>query len=180
MPDTEQAVGTTGGPGKEPFVRSIVLSIVIALIGALTVPLVGVVTSSTSGSTARERKVERRLVGTWRLVSVTSQDAAGRTVGRPYGDDPVGKLTYTRNRHVWALTAGRDAPRNVLPAQWYTGKFRVDLKQHRVIHAVQYATIAGYEGTDQPRWYRLRGRRLVLATAPRGHARLVLRWRKVR
>ncbi|HET8821242.1 MAG TPA: lipocalin-like domain-containing protein [Thermoleophilaceae bacterium] len=152
----------------------------IALVGALTALLLGVLTSRSSGSTAREREVERRLVGTWRLVSATAQDAEGKSTSRPFGGDPVGKLTYTRTGHVWALTARRDAPRNVLPATWYTGTFRVEPSEHRVVHRVQYATIPSWEGTDLPRWYAFRADRLVLATAPRGQARLVLRWRKAR
>jgi Lipocalin-like domain len=150
------------------------------LVCVLVAPLVGVAASGGSGERARERKVERRLVGTWRLVSAVAKDAGGRTVASPYGPRPVGKLIYTRDREMWALTARRGTPRNAPGNAWYTGRFEVDLRNRRVVHHVQYAGIDGMEGTDQLRYYRLRGRRLRLATAPAGQARVVLRWRKVR
>jgi hypothetical protein len=78
------------------------------------------------------------------------------------------------------MVAPRDAPKTVPPALWYTGKFRVDVRHHRVVHHVQYANIAAWEGGDQLRPYKLRGRRLALATGPAGQVRIVLRWRKVR
>jgi len=145
---------------------------------ALALPLV--VAGPSSGSTARERKVERALVGTWRVVSIVTEDARGTVVGHPYGRHPVGKITYTRDRNFWAMVAPGGAPTNVPPAIWYTGKFRVDLRHHRVVHHVQYATMPSWEGGDQFRPYTLRARRLSLATAPPGEERVVLRWKKVR
>jgi hypothetical protein len=152
----------------------------VAVTVACAVALVGLVPSTSSGSTKRERKVERRLVGTWRVVSIVTEDAQGRVVGHQYGRNPVGKITYTRDRNFWAMVAPRDAPKNISPAIWYTGKFRVDLRHHRVVHHVQYATLPSWEGSDQLRPYTLHGRRLSLATAPPGEGRIVLRWKKVR
>ena len=44
-----------------------------------------------------------KLVGTWKLVSASSTDAAGAQIEPPYGTDPVGFLTYTQDGRVTAL-----------------------------------------------------------------------------
>jgi hypothetical protein len=143
----------------------------VTVVCALPLALVGLLASPSFGSTARERKVERQLVGTWRVVSIVTEDAQGRVVDYPLGRDPVGKITYTRDRTFWAMVAAK----NVRPGLWYTGKFRVDLRHHRVVHHVQYATIPSWEGGDQFRPYKLRGRSLTLRSGA-----VVLRWKKVR
>jgi hypothetical protein len=146
---------------------------------AMVLALAGLTASPSSGSTASERKVERRLVGGWRLVSGVFQDADGKTTGYVYGPHPVGKLTYTRDVDVWVLTASPDLSTNPIPPSWLAGQFHVDLSRHCVVHHVQYASFASYKGTDQLRYYTLRGRKLTLASAPPGEARYVFQWRKV-
>jgi hypothetical protein len=154
--------------------------VTVLIVGcAVMLPAVALLASPSSGSTPAERKVERRLVGTWRLTSSVTQDSHGKTIGQPYGSRPAGKLTYTADRNMWAVVAQTGQPRSSPSTLWYTGKFHVDLKHHRIVHAVRYASFAGLEGGDQYRYYTLSGSRLNLATAPAGQPRIVLRWKKV-
>jgi hypothetical protein len=141
--------------------------------------LTGLTARPSSGSTASERKMERRLVGSWRLVSGVFQDAYGKTTGYVYGPHPVGKLTYTRDGDVWVLTASPDESTDSLQPSWLAGQFHVDLSRHCVIHHVQYSSFTIYKGTDQLRYYTLHGRKLTLASAPLGETRYVFQWRKV-
>lgn len=53
--------------------------------------------------------VKRKLIGTWRLVSFVLKDDNGAVVGYPYGRNPSGKLTYTRDGQVWAFTGEKRA-----------------------------------------------------------------------
>lgn len=143
---------------------------------------VAVVPSLGSGATERDRaeaKVARQLAGTWRLVSWI-QRAADGTVTHPYGRDAVGKLTYTRGGHMWALVARRGVPKNVPDATWYTGTFRLDLGRRTVVHRVEHSNIPTWEGTDQPRRLRLSGNRLTLSVLPAepGGPTAVLTWRR--
>jgi hypothetical protein len=125
-------------------------------------------------------KVVHRLTGTWRLLSFVSRGPEGTTY--PFGRDAVGKLTYTRDRQVWALVARRGASKNLPDALWYTGTFAVKLKTQTVHHRVAYSAIAAWEGTDLVRGYRFHGsHRLTLTVAPSspGGATGILEWRKV-
>src|ERR1035438_1035001 len=63
-------------------------------------------------------EANKKLVGTWKLVSASSTTSTGEQSGRPYGSGPVGILTYTDNGRVSsvisygvrkALSFGRDA-----------------------------------------------------------------------
>jgi hypothetical protein len=145
-------------------------------LGVAAVPSLG------SDATERDRaeaRIARRLAGTWRLVSWI-QRAADDTVTRPFGSDAVGKLTYTRGGHMWALVARRGVPKSIPDANWYTGTFRLDLARRTVVHRVEHSNISAWEGTDQPRRFRLSGNRLTLSVLPAeaGGPTGILTWRR--
>lgn len=131
---------------------------------------------------AAKRQIIRQLVGTWELVSFVAR-TNGRVTGYPYGRDAVGRLTYTPDGAIWTVVARRNKPKDATNSLWYTGRFRVDLKRHTVIHRVRFSSAPSLEGRDQVRVFRLSGRFLTLATpitrifGPPGDT--VLRWRKV-
>jgi hypothetical protein len=132
----------------------------------------------------RAAAVKRQLVGTWRLVSFVLVNEQGATVGHPYGQDPAGKLTYTRDGNVWAHTGQGAPPQAARAANWYTGIFRVDVEARAVVHRVEYSSIPDWEGTRPVRRFEFAGRRrLTLSTLPAGPEGAktygVLRWRKV-
>jgi len=126
-----------------------------------------------------EAKIERQLVGSWRLLSFTARSASEVTY--PYGKDAVGKLTYTRDGNMWALVARRGPAKNLPDANWYTGSFSVNLKRRTIVHHVRHASIPSWEGSDQLRPFKLKGRRLSLSTPPAdaGAPTGVLKWDKV-
>lgn len=144
--------------------------------------VVAVVASSSANRAQREQrlnaKIERKLIGTWRLTSYVIRSADGKTVLYPYGRDAVGKLTYTGSRDMWALVARRHGPKSGPNVIWYTGTFRVDGKAGTVIHRVQYASVPAWENGDQVRRLKLAGHRLTLSL-PAGKQIIALTWRKV-
>jgi hypothetical protein len=148
----------------------------VALISVVGLPP-AIARDDRTGGNARA-KVQAKLVGSWKLRSFVSLGAGA--VGYPLGKDAVGKLTYTRDGHVWALVARRGVPKNLPDANWYTGTYDIDLERRTIVHHVEFGSVAAWEGGDQPRLYRLRKNHLTLsipATAP-GGATSVLRWTK--
>jgi hypothetical protein len=107
---------------------------------------------------AHNAKVERELVGTWRLLSAVLRSPDGEILSYPFGQDAVGKLTYTGGGQVWVKAAAHDDPNG-----WYTGTFDADASAGTVTHHIQYASNPSAMGTNQLRLYRLAGDRLTLS-----------------
>jgi Lipocalin-like domain len=123
--------------------------------------------------------VKRMLVGTWQLASFVLEDDTHAVVGYPYGKDPAGKLTYTRDGQMWAFT-GQEVPSQApRDGNYYTGTFRIDVEKRRVIHRVQYSSIAAWESTLLLRRYEFSGTRRLTLRARFGEQTGVLRWRKI-
>ncbi len=153
----------------------------IALV-AVTALAVGVTTSiapthAQSARTETANQVKKRLLGTWQLVSAVVVDQRGRFVSDLYGKHPQGKLTYTSTGDVWAYTGQGGTVKSERPANWYTGTFSINVRNHTVIHYAAYSSIRSWEGTRLIRRYEFPGsRQLTLSTVPTG---IVLRWKKV-
>jgi hypothetical protein len=124
------------------------------------------------GGPATRSDVAEKFIGTWRLKWAVTRDETGNT--QPFYADPVGKLTYTAQGDVWALTGSRGQP-----GVWYTGTFDVRPKIHTVVHHVQYSSILPWEGTDLTRRYRFRGNSLRLTAELSPGTSLVLMWKRV-
>jgi len=144
----------------------------VALVGALAL-CVPAAPAADAGTTP---PLERSLVGTWRLSSFNLVDPTGAVVGRPYGSKPVGKLTYTPDRHVWVVVARRGATKEGDNALWYTGTFTV--AGSTVTHRVEASSMPAAEGTDQVRRAQLAGSRLTLSAGT--NPKLVLVWKRAR
>jgi len=159
-------------------------AVLAALVG---VPIAAAATAALPGAhparSSAGARVERALIGTWRLVSAEIRDKAGKLVTRPYGRTPAGRLTYTRSRNVWALV-GQRRSKELVNAIWYTGTFRVRSNSRTVVHHVQWASVPEWIGTDLVRRYRLKGSRLTLTVAlaaglGRAPQDFVLGWQRV-
>jgi Lipocalin-like domain len=140
--------------------------------GLLLLLAFGATVLTPGGAVARspaDAKVERKLVGTWNLVSFVLLDQQDAVVSYPYGQPPAGKLTYTSDGQVWA-TLGPSGPEAAdLPATWYTVRFRVNATRKLVIHHVAFSSVPDWIGTDLLRQYDFAGpRRLTLSTLPAG------------
>lgn len=162
--------------------RLLLATAALAFTVAVGLPLATAGTDRSGGRTQAKAKakVERKLVGSWRLLSFVVRSAEG--LGHPFGQDAVGKLTYTPDGNIWALVARRDPPKNLPDALWYTGTFRVDVKSRTIIHRVRHANIPAWEGSDQLRPFRFRRDQLTLSTPPAepGGPTLVLTWERER
>jgi len=55
------------------------------------------------------------LAGSWKLVSAVGT-AADSTITKPWGDDPVGFLTYTEDGRMWGLISSSGRKR--LSGDW--------------------------------------------------------------
>jgi hypothetical protein len=117
-------------------------------------------------------------VGSWKAVSAVVVDADGAVTGRPWGNRPAGKLTYTAGGHMTALIARSDAPRNDASALWHIGTYSVDRRRRTIIHHVQYSTVPAFEHTDVVRSYRFRGRSTLELSSAAGDGRLVITWKR--
>jgi hypothetical protein len=118
------------------------------------------------------------LAGSWKLVSAVCATAEG-VATRPYGDHPVGFITYTNDGRIWAIIAEGD--RHPLSGDWvsapaseraaafaaclaYTGRYTVSGDQ--VVHHIEAATVENWVHTEQVRFFALEGDRLTLRTPP--------------
>jgi lipocalin-like protein len=108
-----------------------------------------------------------------RLESAVVRTPDGQIVGYPFTRNPEGKLTYTRDGHMWAYVGARGPAGSERQALWYTGRFRIDLRRREVVHRVRYSSFRSYEGTDLRRRYRFDGRRRLTLSTVEG---MVLRW----
>ena len=149
-------------------------------------------------SAAAERK---KFVGVWKLMSGVSVDEVTGSVRYPWGENPVGRLSYDEAGRVFAqlmnpgrrsvggmsnrgaataiATASADDMREMLTGfNAYFGTFDVDVPSRTVIHHLQSALIPSWVGTDQRRKYEFSGRDqlIILNTASQAAYRLV--WRR--
>jgi hypothetical protein len=118
-----------------------------------------------------------RLVGTWKLVSVSTKTSTGEINESPYGLSPVGFLSYTEDGRVTALIS-HDG-RKSLPvgggtleeqAEAYQTFFgyagRYTLKGDKVTHTVEISSIQNYVDQNLVRWVKFEGDRIALVTPP--------------
>jgi hypothetical protein len=117
------------------------------------------------------------LVGTYRLVSVEHTDQDGN-VGRPFGDNPVGYMTYTADGYMFVIMMRADRPTfpagDILggsvqeradafsSASSFAGRYRTSGDE--VTYDLVAATYPNWVGTTQVRHFAFDGRRLVLTT----------------
>ena len=139
-----------------------------------------------------------RLLGTWRLISAGTfrKDGAFEPFA-DYGPHPVGYLMYDTTGHMCVSLANPDHPRwanaekpteaeklhsyDVMFA--YCGTYEVQEDKHRVVHRPEMASWPHYVHTDQFRYFRLEGDRLILSdqeTPPNGENRAYqITWERV-
>jgi hypothetical protein len=125
-----------------------------------------------------------RFIGVWRLISCERRYKDGR-VDYPYGERPVGRITYDKAGRMSAqlmrpgrrstvasgitLIAGNASDEEIREAVngfiAYFGTFDVDESSQTAIHHVQACLVPSWVGTDLKRTYRFNGNRLVLTAA---------------
>lgn len=130
--------------------------------------------------------IDKRFLGTWRLVSQVTHRADGTTV-YPRGEDAIGILMYdaSGNMAVQLMRAGGTSARlgsfdtalNDFLA--YFGTYSVDVET--VTHHVQGCSYARWLGIEQVRHYKFdeQGDRLTLTVEGKDKERYVLIWQRV-
>jgi hypothetical protein len=128
-----------------------------------------------------------RFIGVWKLLSCERRFADGK-VDYPYGEKPVGRLTYDRTGRMSALlmrpgrrstvppggnlinsNAGAEEIREAVTGfNAYFGTFEIDEASHTVMHHVQAALVPTWVGKDVKRTYRFASNRLMLTAAVAG------------
>jgi len=118
--------------------------------------------------------MKERLLGSWRLVSYETRDAAGRT-GRPYGY-AVGRISYDAEGNMAGqvmrpdrahVESGEGSAPQIRSAYLgyiaYFGTYDIAPDGASVVHHVQGALNPAWVGGDQVRGLRFDGDRLVLS-----------------
>jgi len=121
-----------------------------------------------------------RLPGTWRLISTSSKDKDGAQIEPPYGSNPVGFLTYTKDGRVTALISYSGRKRLSIGAKGtalleeqaeafktflaYGGRYR--LSGEKIIHSIEISSIQNYVDKELVRNIKFQGNRIVLLTPP--------------
>jgi lipocalin-like protein len=141
--------------------------------------------------------MQDRLIGTWRLVSVTNEDAETGAVADLFGPDPIGYISYGADGRMMVVQVRSDRPKpkgDIASPQEaealfrsmlsYAGRYTIDGDE--VTHHIDVAWNETWTGTRQVRKFRLDGDllHLVLAASPNpfdgrvGTRRVV--WEKIR
>lgn len=118
-------------------------------------------------------------IGTWRLVSYESQDEAG-DVEYPFGRKPVGQLMYDAEGNMSAFVARANVPpfasgdlrggtdsevRTAFDGFFaYFGTYTFNLGAGMVTHRVRSSSFPDWTGTEQVRYFKAEGPRLLLST----------------
>lgn len=157
--------------------------------------LLAVVLLTTSACTGK-RSAEDQLVGTWKLVSASSE-VAGEPPENPYGVRPSGVLIYTAEGQMVVVHSNeRRQPLSVddraaAPVEERASAFathssyagRYELRGDRVVHNVEIASVPNWVGQQLLRDFKLDGDKLTLSTPPiayRGRRRtFTLTWQRV-
>jgi hypothetical protein len=120
------------------------------------------------------------VVGTWKLVSVVYEDVQTKERTPVLGDHPKGCQIATPGGRWLALVTGEgrklpqtdmersDAFRSMIG---YTGRYRVE--GGKIVTVVEVAWNEAWVGTEQERFYRLEGNRLLLESPPQSHPNLL-------
>jgi len=116
-------------------------------------------------------------VGVWRLVSWVNALEGGGDAVQPWGPHPVGFISYTPGDRMSAVVTAPDRKRPEQPAAAedqaqlyrtlfaYAGSYRVEA-EGVVVHNVEVASDPAWVGTDQRRFFRIEGNRLIITTPP--------------
>jgi hypothetical protein len=136
--------------------------------------------------------MRERFIGVWKLISCERKAKDG-SIDYPYGEKPVGRITYDKAGRMSAqlmrpgrrssvrpgisLIAGNASTEELREALngfiAYFGTFDVDESTHTVIHHVQACLVPSWVGADLKRAYRFDGNRLVLTAVTTSVVELV-------
>ena len=140
-----------------------------------------------------EVEIVEKLVGAWTLVTWYETTASGE-IHYPLGEDALGQIVYTADRHMSAQLVAQSQPRfqsedwrQATQAEtalaWknyfgYFGTFHLDLGRQAVIHRIEGAWFPNLQGSEQIRRFVFDRDRLILdADTQWGQVHIV--WQRV-
>lgn len=129
--------------------------------------------------TNKKETQPNKLAGTWRLIEFTDLDPISGKWTYPFGRNPKGFFTYTKN-YIVNLNISSETPLNISEDSakkysinledyiWhyslgYFGTYSIDFKNSIVTHHVTGGSIPYYIDTDQPRPFTLNRDTLILS-----------------
>jgi len=167
------------------------------IIHVLSLTLAGAVADNQAFCVRPSKEVTWPFIGTWRLVSYESRNEGGG-VEYPLGREVVGQLMYDGEGNMSALVARADVPpfasgdlRGGTDAEVraafdgfvaYFGTYSFDLRAGTVTHHVRSASFPNWTGTEQVRYFKAEGMRLLLSTpivVDGRHVTAILIWERV-
>ena len=124
------------------------------------------------------------VIGVWRLVEARAWDEAGNSLAAPYGENPVGHITFTaQGRMLAALCNGDPDPSGNLDRSYSSYGGTYTLSGDTLTTLVDVAADPLRIGTEQVRKARMSGERLVLRPPLRSYAGVPqqreLEWEKI-
>lgn len=108
------------------------------------------------------------IIGTWRLVAATAKDANGKPLPPPYGGQGMGRVAFTAEGRMMAVTCdGRTElpPGTRREYSSYCGNYTFDGR--RLVTRVDAASDPSRIGGEQVREVSFDGERMVLRPPPR-------------
>ena len=121
-------------------------------------------------------QANEKLIGTWKLVSVMSSTSKGERHNAPYGEHPVGFLTYSGDGRVSAMISydGRKPLPVAAGAEEQAQAFKTflayagcyALSGDKITHSVEISSIQAWVGKDLVRFVRFEADRMTLITPP--------------
>jgi hypothetical protein len=142
-----------------------------------------------------DESITNKIVGTWKLVSVKHIQILSGAIADDYGSHPRGYLNYSSDGQVMIMMIKSNRPKpkgkNISSAEAkalldsmtsYAGTY--EIKDNKIIHHVDISWNEAWSGTDQIRYYKMKGNRLTLFMAPfddpkYGKISVQLVWEKV-
>jgi len=124
------------------------------------------------------------IIGTWRLAAAAAKDANGRPLPAPYGGKGMGRVAFTAEGRMMAVTCDG---RPELPAgteraySSYCGNYKFD--GSRLVTRVDAASDRSRIGSDQVREVSFDGELMILRPPPRqsgaGEEYREITWRRI-
>jgi Lipocalin-like domain len=108
------------------------------------------------------------IVGTWKLVQATARNAAGAALPAPYGQQGLGRVTFTGDGRMMSVVCDerRDLPAGASREySSYCGNYTFD--GSRLVTRVDAASDPSRIGSDQVRGVRFERDHMILSPPPR-------------
>jgi len=118
-----------------------------------------------------------KLVGTWKLIGASSTTSTGEKIENPYGNGPVGFLTYTAEGRISSVISyGGRKPLSIAGGKVeeqaeafktflaYAGRYT--LSGDKLSHHIEVSSIQNYVSRDLVRTVKFNGDCMTLITPP--------------